>query len=180
MRILIANGLLAVTLLTGLVTAPVAGAEELVVCPSGMTGVATDDTSCAFAENVRSAWLAQQSSVVTAFSPVTQESYTMQCASAVTDSWPLAQRCAGVNGYGVGLVVYVATTAGSGSAASAGSGSEATDAQGANGSAPAGGVAVGVDSPNVPNVNGPNVGCTWVDGYTKSNGTHVSGYPRCG
>lgn len=33
--------------------------------------------------------------------------------------------------------------------------------------------------PNAPSVNTPNVGCTWVDGYTKKNGTHVRGHYRC-
>jgi hypothetical protein len=40
-------------------------------------------------------------------------------------------------------------------------------------------VGIGVDTPNVPNLNVPNIGCTWVNGYTKRNGTHVSGYWRC-
>lgn len=36
-----------------------------------------------------------------------------------------------------------------------------------------------VPAPNVPNVNAPGVGCTWVDGYTRKNGTRVSGHYRC-
>lgn len=40
--------------------------------------------------------------------------------------------------------------------------------------APSGGI--GIDTPNLPNV--PN-GCTWVNGYTRSNGTYVSGHVRC-
>lgn len=162
---------------------PTANAEEFTVCPSGRTGVATDDTSCAFAENVRSAWLAQPGNVVTAFSPVTQQTYTMQCASTVTDSWPVAERCVGVNSYGVGLIVFIATPSGGGSGPV---GQSAIPPEQSGVSAPS--VGIGVDSPNIPNVNAPNtlpnvnapnVGCTWVDGYTRSNGTHVSGYLRC-
>lgn len=33
--------------------------------------------------------------------------------------------------------------------------------------------------PNAPSANVPNIGCTWVNGYTKKNGTRVSGYYRC-
>jgi hypothetical protein len=53
-------------------------------------------------------------------------------------------------------------------------------------------VGIGVDTPNVPYVpyvpyappsvpsfNVPNVGCTWVNGYTRKSGVHVSGYYRC-
>lgn len=40
------------------------------------------------------------------------------------------------------------------------------------------------DTPNVPYVpapraNAPSTGCTWVDAYTKKNGTHVRGHWRC-
>lgn len=35
-----------------------------------------------------------------------------------------------------------------------------------------------VDVPNV-DLPDPHLGCTYVDGYTKRNGTHVSGYWRC-
>ncbi len=41
------------------IAAPAASADEFIVCPSGMTGVASEDTSCAFADNVRSALLTQ-------------------------------------------------------------------------------------------------------------------------
>lgn len=34
-------------------------------------------------------------------------------------------------------------------------------------------------APNAPGVNAPNIGCTWVNGYTKKNGTRVSGHYRC-
>jgi hypothetical protein len=36
-----------------------------------------------------------------------------------------------------------------------------------------------VETPAPPNVDGTHAGCTWVDGYTKSNGTHVRGHWRC-
>ena len=37
-------------------------------------------TSCAFADNVRYSYLTQPGQVVTAYSPVTGQYYTMQCA----------------------------------------------------------------------------------------------------
>lgn len=33
--------------------------------------------------------------------------------------------------------------------------------------------------PNAPSANVPNAGCTWVDGYTRKNGTRVKGHFRC-
>ena len=87
--------------------APAASADKFTVCPSGMSGVATDDTSCAFADNVRWAWYAQPGTIVTAYSPVTQQSYTMQCTRTSTTFWPEAKRCVGVNSYGVGLIVFI-------------------------------------------------------------------------
>ncbi len=84
MKTLTGNLVLGMTVLAGLALAPTAGADDFTVCPSGVTGVATDDTSCAFAENVRSAWGARPGPVVTAFSPVTEQSYSMQCAATVT------------------------------------------------------------------------------------------------
>ena len=53
--------------------------EPFIVCPSGGSGVATSVTSCAFADNVRYSYLTQPGQVVTAYSPVTGQSYTMQC-----------------------------------------------------------------------------------------------------
>lgn len=82
-------------------------AEDFTVCPSGMSGVATEDTSCAFADNVRFAWYAQPGSIVSAYSPVTRQTYTMQCTPTMTTFWPEAKRCVGVNSFGVGLIVYV-------------------------------------------------------------------------
>ena len=91
----------------GIAVASPASADELTVCPSGMSGVATDDTSCAFADNVRWAWYSQPGTIVTAYSPVTHQSYTMQCTATTTTVWPVAKRCVGVNSYGVGLIVYI-------------------------------------------------------------------------
>lgn len=152
---------------------PAAHADEFIVCPSGVTGVATDDTSCAFADNVRIAWLTQPGAVVAAYSPVTQQRYMMQCTSTVTSSWPSAMRCTGVNSYGVSLIVFIATNLDSSGSA----GQSANNPEQTIGSAPS--VGIGADSPNLPSVGGLNIGCTWVNGYTKSNGTHVSGYLRC-
>lgn len=160
---------------TGLLAASPANADDFTVCPSGITGVATDDTSCAFADNVGAAWRSQPGSVVSAYSPVAQQSITMQCAQTVTDRWPDAQRCVGANSSGVGLVVFVATPSG----VSGPVGQSATGNDQPVGSAPSVAVGADADSPNLPNGNVPNVGCTWVDGYTRSNGTYVSGYMRC-
>ena len=60
--------------------------ENFRLCPSGLTGVASAETSCAFADNVRRAWYGQPGSVITAHSPVTGRLYTMRCAAADTDA----------------------------------------------------------------------------------------------
>ena len=158
-------GAAAVGLVVSVISAVPASADDFTICPSGMTGVATEDTRCAFAENVRAAWGAQPGTAITAYSPVTSQSYVMQCTPTTTNTWPVAQRCVGSNSYGVVLIVFIATPAG---------GAGATGTQGAPQQAGA-----GVDSPSLPSVNGPNIGCTWVNGYTKKNGTYVSGYLRC-
>lgn len=59
--------------------APPAQAETFIMCPSGRSGVATNVTSCAFADSVRASYLAQGGPVITAYSPVTGMSYAMQC-----------------------------------------------------------------------------------------------------
>ena len=84
-----------------------ASAKNFDVCPSGMSGVSTADTSCAFADNVRWAWYSQPGTIVTAYSPVTHQAYTMQCTPTTTTFWTVAKRCVGVNGYGVGLIVFI-------------------------------------------------------------------------
>jgi hypothetical protein len=90
-----------------LLGAGAARADAFTVCPSGMSGVSTGDTSCGFADNVRWAWYSQPGTIVTAYSPVTHQSYTMQCTPTATTFWPVAKRCVGVNSYGVGLIVFI-------------------------------------------------------------------------
>ncbi|WP_233211113.1 hypothetical protein [Mycobacterium sp. shizuoka-1] len=80
--------------------------ETFKICPSGVTGVASADTSCAFADNVRSSWYASPGSAINAYSPVTDQSYLMRCVATATDIWPTATRCAGTNAQGTVLVVY--------------------------------------------------------------------------
>jgi hypothetical protein len=51
------------------------------ICPSGRSGIATSVTSCPFADNVRRAYFNQGGSTVVAYSPVTGQSYVMDCVS---------------------------------------------------------------------------------------------------
>jgi hypothetical protein len=72
------------------------------ICPSGHSGVATTVTSCAFADNVRSAYLVQGGPTVLAYSPVTGDTYTMECIGGFTAHLSdgrvvQAVRCAGGN-----------------------------------------------------------------------------------
>ena len=102
------GGIAAAAIALGItLAAPGARPTVFTVCPSGMSGVATDDTSCAFADNVRWAWYSQPGTIVTAYSPVTHQSYTMQCTATATTFWSVAKRCVGVNSYGVGLIVFI-------------------------------------------------------------------------
>jgi hypothetical protein len=94
-----------------LLGAPAAQAttDSFDVCPSGLTGVATSDTSCAFADNVRAAWYTQPGRTVFTYSPVTDRFYTMQCDYAWTTAyWSNPKRCYGINAFGAPLVVYIA------------------------------------------------------------------------
>ncbi|WP_235009869.1 hypothetical protein [Mycobacterium sp. 3519A] len=79
--------------------------ENFKICPSGLSGVASDETSCAFADNVRLAWYAQPGQSVIAYSPVTHQSYLMTCTPATTNAG--AKRCSGVNAQGTILIVYI-------------------------------------------------------------------------
>ena len=106
-KLLAAAGLGAAVALGSLVGAGTASAENFTVCPSGQSGVSTADTSCAFADSVRWAWYSQPGTIVTAYSPITHLAYTMQCTSTSTTFWYEAKRCVGVNGYGVGLIVFI-------------------------------------------------------------------------
>ncbi|ANW64064.1 hypothetical protein BCA37_11065 [Mycobacterium sp. djl-10] len=82
------------------------GVETIKVCPSGISGVVSADTSCAFADSVRSSWYGSSGNTIIAWSPVTDQRYVMHCEPAVTDAWPEAVRCAGENAQGAVLVVY--------------------------------------------------------------------------
>ena len=106
-KVIAVAGLGTAVALGSLVGAGTASADIFTVCPSGMSGVSTDDTSCAFADNVRWAWYSQPGTIVTAYSPVTHQAYTMQCTSTSTTFWYEAKRCVGVNSYGVGLIVFI-------------------------------------------------------------------------
>lgn len=81
--------------------------EDFRICPSGLTGVASDETSCAFADSVRASWYSQPGTTVLAYSPVTHQSYLMTCIRAVTNVWPGAKRCSGANTQGTILIVYI-------------------------------------------------------------------------
>lgn len=82
--------------------------EDFTICPSGLSGVASEDTSCAFADNVRRSWYSGPGNLITAYSPITDQEYIMRCTAASTTAWPAAQRCVGVNPSGATLVVYIA------------------------------------------------------------------------
>jgi hypothetical protein len=60
---------------------PPAHADGLFMsCPSGRDGViAGTPTTCAFADDVRSAWFGQPGNPVIAYSPVTDQTYRMFC-----------------------------------------------------------------------------------------------------
>ncbi|BBZ34614.1 hypothetical protein MCNF_32190 [Mycolicibacterium confluentis] len=81
--------------------------EDFKVCPSGLSGVASDDTSCAFADSVRFSWYSNPGPAVMAYSPVTHQSYMMHCSPATTTLWPDAMRCVGTNAQGTLLIVYI-------------------------------------------------------------------------
>lgn len=54
------------------------------VCPDGHSGVATGVTSCQFAMNVRGSYLSNGGPEVIAYSPVTGQSYDMECVTGYT------------------------------------------------------------------------------------------------
>jgi len=107
MKRLLIGFLLGIALLVGY-PAAVSQAEVFTICPSGLTGVATPDTSCVFADSVRASWYSQPGTTVIAYSPKTGLFYTMQCWYTITDVWYNAKRCFGVNAFGAVLIVYVA------------------------------------------------------------------------
>lgn len=56
-----------------------------IMCPSGRSGIASPVTSCPFADNVRSSYIASgDASIIHAYSPVTGEVYPMQCGIGFT------------------------------------------------------------------------------------------------
>jgi hypothetical protein len=83
--------------------APAQANEPFLVCPSGRSGVATQVTSCAFADNVRANYFYQGSGSVLAYSPVTGATYNMWCSPgyvSTLNSWPWqvsSVRCTGGN-----------------------------------------------------------------------------------
>lgn len=87
-----------------LLAAPQAQADGIfIACPDGHSGVATPVTSCAFAANVARAYFGSYgATLVNAYSPVTGQVYTMQCAGGFTadlsSGWSVrAARCVGGN-----------------------------------------------------------------------------------
>jgi len=104
----IAASLLAGSVITtAIAMASPASADAFTLCPSGKSGVASADTSCAFADNVHRAWYSQPGTIVMAHSPVTNQVIRMQCTSVATNHWPVAKRCVGANASGAALIVYI-------------------------------------------------------------------------
>ena len=91
----------------GLFLAPAANADNFTLCPSGMSGFASEGTTCDFADNVRYSWYAQPGLTITAFSPVTGQTYKMQCAPAMTDVWGESKRCVGEGSGSNILIVFI-------------------------------------------------------------------------
>ena len=58
--------------------------ETFLICPDGHTGVATSVTSCEFALNVHESYLSQGGPTVIAYSPVTGDTYEMECHAGFT------------------------------------------------------------------------------------------------
>jgi hypothetical protein len=58
--------------------------ETFLICPDGHSGVATSVTSCQFAMNLRDSYLSDGGPVVSAYSPVTGDTYQMVCHSGLT------------------------------------------------------------------------------------------------
>ena len=59
--------------------APANADEPFMVCPDGHTGVAEGHTSCPFAHDMRVAYENQPGPLYEVYSPVTGETYEMQC-----------------------------------------------------------------------------------------------------
>lgn len=72
---------------TGAAPPPVAAPPTqgtFLVCPDGHSGVATGVTSCQFAMNVRGSYLSNGGPEVIAYSPITGQSYDMECVAGYT------------------------------------------------------------------------------------------------
>jgi hypothetical protein len=64
---------------------PVHADFVFMTCPSGRAGVIVGTpTTCAFADNVRIAWFGQSGNPVIAYSPVTDQTYSMFCVGHTT------------------------------------------------------------------------------------------------
>lgn len=64
--------------------APANADEPFMVCPDGHTGVAEGHTSCPFAHDMRVAYESQPGPLYNVYSPVTDETYQMQCQGGFT------------------------------------------------------------------------------------------------
>ena len=109
MKVLIAAAI--TTFATLVISAPAAHADGLfLTCPSGRDGViAGTATSCAFADDVRSAWFGQPGNPVIAYSPVTDQSYRMFCVGKTTvtfDDGHMADAVQCVGGNDAEVVVW--------------------------------------------------------------------------
>lgn len=78
LRALLVVGALGVAAI-GSVAPPAHADSGFIVCPSGLSGIASTVTSCPFADNVRRGYFAHGSSSIAAYSPVTGQVYDMSC-----------------------------------------------------------------------------------------------------
>ena len=86
-KLIAAAGISAALTTATLAVAPTASAgDAFLMCPSGMSGIATMVTSCPFADNVSRAFFRSPNNVV-AYSPVTGQFYAMACAPGYVASF---------------------------------------------------------------------------------------------
>jgi len=98
----VAAGLVALVNISSPLAATANADEPFIPCPDGRTGVATSVTSCAFAHNVRSAYLNQPGPLFLAYSPTTGNVYEMQCQAGFQSTFTnglvvSSARCVGGN-----------------------------------------------------------------------------------
>lgn len=96
----------AAALAAAVALSPPAAADNFIMCPSGTSGVLTNVTSCAFADNVARALHASGGPVVYAYSPVTGATYTMSCSGPIPTNFTngavvRGYQCNGGNNAGV-------------------------------------------------------------------------------